>query len=580
MTGRVLAVAAVGLAMALAAPLSAKCAVGKIADLKVTMNGMRPMVTVGIEGQDATFLLDTGAFHSSISPGSAATLGLKPQAMGGARMYGIGGTQDMKVARVKAFTIAGATVPNVEFVVGGSEHGSVGLLGLNVLALADSEYDLAHGAVRLFKSNDCADTVLAYWAKDDAISVVEMEKMNPDDRHFVVPVYVNGVRLRAILDTGASKSMLSKAAAARAGMTPTSAEMEPSGVAAGLGRGTVQSWIAPFDSFRIGGEEIRRTRLRIGDFSDLGFDMLIGADFFLAHRLYVAPGLRRVYFTHNGGPVFRLGDPAAAPIPAKADASDPGDADGFAQRGRVRAARGDLAGGLADLDQAVTRAPDDIAYRRDRAGMLAATGRLKDARADYDRIVARRPDDGDARVARAALRLRIDPADKSGARDDLAAAAARLPDASDLRLALADLYVALDDLPQAIAQTDLWIRYHPDDRRRGEALNGRCWARALSGRDLDRALDDCNAALRFTPGEASYFDSRGLVRLRSGDPKRAVADYDSALAKEPKMAWSLYGRGIAKIRLGQRVAGEADLAAARAIEPGIADRARRYGIAP
>jgi len=34
--------------------------------------------------------------------------------------------------------------------------------------------------------------------------------------------------------------------------------------------------------------------------------MLLGADFFMSHRIYVANGRRMIYFTYNGGPVFSV----------------------------------------------------------------------------------------------------------------------------------------------------------------------------------------------------------------------------------------------------------------------------------
>ena len=43
---------------------------------------------------------------------------------------------------------------------------------------------------------------------------------------------------------------------------------------------------------------------------------------------------------------------------------------------------------------------------------------------------------------------------------------------------------------------------------------GRCWARALTGRDLDKALADCDRALRLAPKTPEFLDSRGLVHLR------------------------------------------------------------------
>ncbi len=49
-------------------------------------------------------------------------------------------------------------------------------------------------------------------------------------------------------------------------------------------------------------------KLRFGDLGLVDADMLIGADFFLSHRIYVASKQRKVYFTFNGGPVFNLAD--------------------------------------------------------------------------------------------------------------------------------------------------------------------------------------------------------------------------------------------------------------------------------
>jgi tetratricopeptide (TPR) repeat protein len=112
-----------------------------------------------------------------------------------------------------------------------------------------------------------------------------------------------------------------------------------------------------------------------------------------------------------------------------------------------------------------------------------------------------------------------------------------------------------------------------------QALNGRCWARALAGRDLDKALNDCNRAVRDNPKTSAFLDSRGLVYLRMGDLPKAIADYDAALALRPGAAWSLYGRGLAKARLGMKTDGQADLAAAVAVDPTLPDKAKTYGIA-
>ena len=76
------------------------------------------------------------------------------------------------------------------------------------------------------------------------------------------------------------------------------------------------------------------------------------------------------------------------------------------------------------------------------------------------------------------------------------------------------------------------------------ALNSRCWARAVLGRDLNKALADCNASLKPMPGDEDA-RQRASVRLKLGISD-AVADYTAALAARPDMASSYYGRAAAE----------------------------------
>jgi tetratricopeptide (TPR) repeat protein len=151
---------------------------------------------------------------------------------------------------------------------------------------------------------------------------------------------------------------------------------------------------------------------------------------------------------------------------------------------------------------------------------------------------------------------------------------------SDIRLTLANLYERADSPAQALTQLDLWIPVHSQDVRLPEAFNERCWYRALEGRQLDQALEDCNAGLRRNPHSPELLDSRGLVYLRSGKLDKAIADYNAALKIDPKIAWSLYGRGVAEMRKGMTGQGEADMTAAAAIAPQLSETAKKLGIVP
>jgi tetratricopeptide (TPR) repeat protein/predicted aspartyl protease len=557
----------------------AACKVGKMADLPVTMSGLKPLISARINGVDASFIADSGAFFSVISPGVAGAAGLKlTAAPPWFRLSGVGGDTSASTTRVKDLVLAGIPLHNIEFIVGGSDTGTAGLLGQNVLGIGDVEYDLPHGFIRLFRATGCGGTDMAYWANGGTYSLLPIEERTQANPHTIGTVIVNGASLRAVFDTGAGSTILSLRAAARAGVKPGDPGVVPAGVSRGLGRGVSQSWLAPIASIKIGDEEIRNVKLRIGDIGG-DVDMLVGADFFISHRVYVANETRRMFFSYTGGEVFSRKARTEGPEQAAAapgESTEPANAEGFSRRGAVFAAQHDLPRAFADFDRAIELAPGEPSYLLQRAEARLVNRQPLLALADLDKAIALDPANVSALLARAQLRL--SERRREGAAADVEAAARAAAATSDERLRIAGLYEGLDAYGPAIAQFDLWIAAHREDSRLPQALNGRCWTRALANRDLDKALDDCNAALKLRPHTASYLDSRGLVRLRRGEWDRAIADYDEALRIAPKTAWSLYGRGLAKRRKGLTAEGDADIAAAVAIAPDLPDRAKRDGI--
>lgn len=590
---------------------AAGCTLGRLAQLPVTMEGLQPMVRAGINGRDVQLIADTGAVYSVLTPAAAAQLNLHLEhAPFGVNLKGVGGEAELWLTNVKTFNLFNVAIPNVVFLVGGNDlgHGAIGLLGQNVFAQHDDEYDLANGMIRLFRPHDCKKVNFAYWAKGTAqpVSQIELEFTASNDAHTASVAYVNGARIRVLFDTGADVSVLSLDAAKRAGITPASPGVKPAGNSVGVGQRAVRTWVAPVASFRIGDEEIKNTRLRIGESlldRERG-DMLLGADFFLSHRIYVANSEHMLFFTYNGGPVFNLaarpgapGTPAepqpaspaaataaataaAAAVAADSTAGEPADAAAFARRGSAYAARHDYARAIADLNRACELAPGESAYFYQRG--LAHLGN-KDADAalsDFDQMIKLKPDDVPALLARAQLHLArheappavladLDAADRAAARE------------SDERITIGELYQRAGSYSAAVAQYSKWLDVHQrGDVRLAEALAARCWARAKWGQELDAALSDCTVALRHRPDFAGPHDGRGLIYLRRGDYDHAISEYDAALHLNPRIVWALYGRGIAKLHKGKAAEGQADLDAATAIAPRIAEEAAQCDIRP
>ena len=575
--------------MILTVPALAGCKLGQLLEMPVHMVGTAPVVSARINGADAQFIIDSGAFYSVMPAATAAQFQLRQEsAPDGLRINGVGGSTRPSVVTVKEFGLGTTVTRRIEFLVAGSDFGNGldGVLGQNLLGIADAEYDLAQGVIRLIRPHGCGKEGLSYWAGSTPVSLVEINMTSPLKMQAIGNAYVNGAKIRVMFDTGASASALSRRAAARAGVKVDDPGVVAAGASFGVGRVSVDTWIAPVASFKIGDEEIRNTRLRIGNFDLDEIDMLLGADFFLSHHVYIANSQGRVYFTYNGGPVFNLktipaspaSDAAAAAIPAPQGANDPADAPGFSRRGTAFAARHDYVHAIADLTQACTLAPNEPEYFYQRALALWSNHQGELARPDLDRVLTLKPDHLEALMTR--MELRLQQGDQEGALADLATADHLAAPESAVRSDIGDVYMDIGRLPEGIAQYDLWIAAHAQDGKLANILNSRCWARGLLGRDLDQALKDCNRSLSLRRDSANTYDSRGLVQFRRGEYRKSIADYDTALKLDPKQDWSLYVRGIDHLRLGQTDAGKADIDAAIAISPQIAEEAKKYGVVP
>ena len=559
-------------ALLLPAAAQAGCQI-TTAELPIRMVGTRAIATVRINGTDVPLIVDTGAAYSMLTDAAAAQLKLKVGA--GIRVGGLTGAIQTGTATVKTLELLGGSVPDVEFIVGGIDPGSgaMGLIGRNILSLTDAEYDLAHGVIRfVFPSGDCADANMAYWAGDTPVS--EIRLLRDDKNRSRLPplhglVKVNEKSEIVLFDSGAT-SLISLQAARRLGLKES--DMTRNGVGAGVSGKSVRAWTAPFAKVDLGGEIISNNRLQVVDV-DMEEDMLLGIDFFLSHRIYVSQKRRLMFFTYNGGRVFMY-NAAAAASSAASDADAELDADAYSRRGAASASRGDFAGALADLDHACALAPTSAAFLAQRAAIEFALRQPAKARQDIDKALELDPGQADVRLQRATARAR--DKDTDGALADLAALDKTLAPESPLRVQMGNLYMSLRAPAQAVVQFDLWMPHHEHEFRIERTLYDRCWARVELGVDLDKAVDDCDAAVDADSKSGVYLAGRAWAHLRQGNPSRARADFDRSLAIRPDHALTLYGRGLARQRLGDAAAGQADLDAARKLDPRIdAEMARR-----
>jgi len=196
---------------------------------------------------------------------------------------------------------------------------------------------------------------------------------------------------------------------------------------------------------------------------------------------------------------------------------------------------------IADYNEAIRLKPDLAMAFNNRGAAQDSLGKLDFALADYNQAISLKPDYFDAFNNRGIA------------------------------------YGKKDQINLAIADFNEAIRIKPDY---ADAYSDRCYARVISGQQLDMALSDCTKVLQLTPNDENTLGIRGFVYLRLGDYSKAIADSSAALAINSKDADPLFVRGLAKQKSGNAAGGAADIAAAKAIDPKIAEKYAKYGIAP
>jgi tetratricopeptide (TPR) repeat protein/predicted aspartyl protease len=561
---------------------SATCELDKRAELPVTMAGSRATVSVKINGHPATMMIDSGAFFSGVSEDAAVRFGMKPTpAPAGMQVRGVGGREERaRAARAAEFDFAGNQLKDWDFLVGGrlANAGIDGMLGQNLLGTLEVEYDLSNGVIRLFKARNCAgDTNLAYWSAGLTLSRAPLAGGGDYLTQLIAPGRLNGRPIRVDFDSGAPVSVLSRTAAARVGVgaaTPGVVQGEATYGAFGAG---VESLVAPFESFEVGEEEARNIRLRVADLALLDGDMLLGMEFFLAHRILVSRSQHRIYFTANGGPPADR--PARAPIAVLAQAPlAPAalSADDLSRRAAAAISQRDYSAAIADLGRAIVLEPTVGRYYLQRATAKIGAGQRSAALADLNEALKVAPDDAHALMLRG--EIFILNRDLARAQADFDAAIRLAPNDVSLPLRAAEAYLRTANFEAATRLYDRWLAAFPRDPNIGQVAGFRCNARAGWGQELEAGLADCDFALRQDGKLSPVMQNRGVILLRMGRLDEAIAQFDAAIGVQPRSALALFGRGLAKLRKGSKAEGDADIAAASDISPSVVQEARRFGL--
>jgi len=281
-----------------AAPTPARVAAGctllPAADVPLHTARNFLLVPIRLDGHFAQALVDTGAETSTLTPLAARRLGLPFASPHGTVMLGIGGAYHSQSVRVRELALGDVVRRDKLFgltpmpAFPGERTSVVGLLGVDVLAQYDVDLDPGAGRMTLYATRDCR--TIEPWPGGVSLPMVRTRS-----GLMFVDAMVNGMTVRALIDTGARTTLISNPLATRLGVTPSMLAGDPVRIGVGVGRGDLSVRQHRFASLGLPGAMDRDVIANVGDLRLPGIAMLLGADYLSRHRLWISYATNRLY---------------------------------------------------------------------------------------------------------------------------------------------------------------------------------------------------------------------------------------------------------------------------------------------
>lgn len=172
------------------------------------------VIPVLINEREKKFLVDTGGVFSTISPAVVQELDLSQHHMlNGVEAYMADGTVIDHFVWVDALHLGVGTAKEVPLVVQPQQSRTGietfdGTLAPDLLPNFDLDFDFGHNKLNLMAPMHCPDAVV-YWADTFAEIPFEFDR----NRHIVITATLDGLKLPATVDTGASHTTMSESMA-------------------------------------------------------------------------------------------------------------------------------------------------------------------------------------------------------------------------------------------------------------------------------------------------------------------------------------------------------------------------------
>jgi hypothetical protein len=277
------------------------------------------LVPVVINGVTKNFILDTGGYFTQVSRPVVEELKL-PVMQGNIQMYDLAGNISRDQASVKTFLVGHMRGANLQIPVSPIPAPIDGLLAVDHFITLDMDVDFGTDTLNFFTPDHCPGAI-QYWPGPPP----SMMPITMDGFHMIVPVMLDGHRERAVIDTGASSTLIQQDEEERVfGLTLGDADTPQSSNL--NGDATLKTYSHRFKTLSFGDVSVTNPLVRIipnaagrnadkeqlvGDRTksekDLlsKQDMIVGMDVLRKLHLYIAFGEREMYVSPASEPAAK-----------------------------------------------------------------------------------------------------------------------------------------------------------------------------------------------------------------------------------------------------------------------------------
>ncbi len=308
---------------------TAPCQLQRLAVLPYQINHGHPVVDAQIDGKPASFIFDTGAFTTVLTPAAAKRLGLRQDGAASGEVIGLGGTRATRHYRANELRLGilhgeAWNFLSADILGGRPEEQPDGSLGADLLQQYDIDMDVpAHKIILYYPQHDCSQPSVfmhgALYRTALLNSRSEIEGYVPDPlarRPMLetveysspqIMVLAYGKPLVAEIDTGSPQSFIYKNGAARLALNRDVLARDKPIVARGIGPNAVPGAVHRLVGLQIGELELQGMPIEVvSERSFDGTDMVIGLDVL---------ALIHVWISHSSHQVVLQYPPVESPGP-------------------------------------------------------------------------------------------------------------------------------------------------------------------------------------------------------------------------------------------------------------------------